>query len=104
MHFRSLLEGLHGERFQLTQGSTRKMDLFGYLTLNAGNESTTGKRSDNKILVVSGVGCVALSHGIWTSGGVTVTLCPDLIGATCCKCHISMSGSGNKKLPGEDHG
>lgn len=35
---------------------------------------------------------------------MTVTRCPDLIGATCCKCHITMSGSTNKRLPGEDHG
>lgn len=55
------------------------------------------------MLVIFEVDSVALSHGIWTLGVVTVTLCHDLIWATCCKCHITMSGSRNKKLPGEDH-
>lgn len=40
---------------------------------------------------------IATSHGIWTSGGATVTLCPDLIAATCCKCHISMSGKVSRR-------
>lgn len=37
-------------------------------------------------------------------GAARVTLSRDLIGATWCKCHISMSGRRNNKLPGEDHG
>lgn len=47
---------------------------------------------------------MTLQPGIWTLGCVTVTLCRDLRGATWCKCHITISCSGNNRLSGREPG